>query len=56
MSPFTACGSVLFLAVAAGDVSRPDLEGVVLEAGGKPIPNATVLIYTAGVRKGTSPY
>lgn len=38
------------------DVARPDLRGKVLDQGGRPVESAAVFIYTAGPRRGTSPY
>lgn len=35
---------------------RKDLAGVVTDAGGKPLKDATVIVSTAAVRRGTSPY
>ncbi len=38
------------------DHARPALRGSVVDVDGKPIADATVFIYTARVREGTSPY
>ncbi|GMU82837.1 MAG: hypothetical protein AMXMBFR47_27080 [Planctomycetota bacterium] len=35
---------------------RKDLTGIVTDAGGKPLKDVTVIISTAAVRRGTSPY
>lgn len=36
--------------------AQPDLKGTVAGADGKPLKDATAYIYTAAVRRGTSPY
>jgi len=41
---------------AAGDDERPDATGTVLDAAGVPVEDATVFVYTAGPKVGTSPY
>jgi hypothetical protein len=41
---------------AATPDDRKDLSGVVTDAGGKPLKDATVIVSTAAVRRGTSPY
>jgi protocatechuate 3,4-dioxygenase beta subunit len=40
---------------AADTANRPDLHGAVKDAEGKPISDAHVWVYTAGVKKGTNP-
>ena len=44
------------LAPGVDDVIRPDLRGVVLDQDGQPVERAAVFVYTAGPRRGTSPY
>ena len=46
---------VVAASVGAADPARLDLTGKIA-SGGKPIPDATVFLYTAGVRTGTSSY
>ena len=42
--------------ILAQERERPTLEGVVLRKGGLPLAGARVIISTARVRRGTSPY
>lgn len=50
--------SILPAATSAASTfdDRKDLVGVVTDAGGKPLKDATVIVSTAAVRRGTSPY
>ena len=44
------------LAPGVDDPARPDLSGKVLDQDGQPVERAAVFVYTAGPRRGTSPY
>jgi hypothetical protein len=43
---------LLFSTLSALALQRPDLTGTVLTDGGKPLPDATIFIYTAGPKVG----
>lgn len=49
--------TLIILAASLGTIpERPDLNGLVLDGAGKPIPGVRVLIYSAAARIGTNPY
>jgi protocatechuate 3,4-dioxygenase beta subunit len=59
----SALGLVALVAIAvnahpsrAADANRPAVAGVVSDLSGKPVAGATVIVWTAGVKKGYSTY
>jgi hypothetical protein len=46
--------TILFVTAASATAGRATANGMVMDAGGRPVPNATVLVYSAGVRTGYS--
>src|SRR5215471_2807088 len=57
MPNWTAAIAAAFLALSpASAVERVTVTGKVADAAGKPVEHATVLVYSAGVRKGYSIY
>ena len=47
--------AAVFIAGLAQQAGNPDLEGKVLTEAGTPVQGATVFVYTAAPREGTSP-
>jgi hypothetical protein len=47
--------AAVLLAGLAPQAEQPDLHGQVLTEAGVPVPEATVFVYTAAPREGTSP-